>query len=784
MSAPQPPSPPPKPPLPATRAPGPSVFSVPAEASFADALAAELVRRHAHDPLALARGRILLPNARAVRTVTEAFVRASGSGLLLPRLIPVGDPSLDERIGGALEQPGAEPVPPGIDPLTRQAELAGMIQSERRISAAESWRLAGDLARTLDQLIVEEVDLTNLQEIDGGSEELAGHQQRALAQLTLLLDRWPERLRELGRIDLAARRNLLLRQVARRWKAAPPPGFTLAAGITTAAPAIAELLAVVARMPDGAVLLPGLASTRLLPDEQWQALGLEGEEGERPEPTHPQYHLKLLLHRMGVHRSEVEPWPAESSAACRARVPVAASALTAARFSHEWSRLGKAQRRLTGVTLALLPDPASEAQAIALLLREALETPERTAALVTPDRQLARRVASLLRRWSIEADDSAGAPLGQLAPGTLLLGLAAAAAERMAPVALLSLLKHPLVRAGEGRRAWLDDVRALDLALRGPRPPAGLTGAVEALVMSSGHVRDVGKGADPAEDLSGVDRMAAHLCPLALVEAGGLFEDGAGHAELADVVKDGGPAQPAGARRGESDMLRHEKAERTDPLRMACGEGALGIDDLAEGVGNVVEIFLVDDGGGFGWRHAHHPALDQRGGKGEPEVGSGGGGFQRHHQRRVEPLASPPPCFLEARRCTGMTVKDVHHLGQQRDLRSERNGAATKATRAAAAIPMFVEAINAFADGRGKAKGAGDVGAACAARGDELLRDLAAINQDVADGGGASGQRPTVRRLAENKVKRRRKARAHRFVALLKGAVVGFVELADSCGIA
>jgi ATP-dependent helicase/nuclease subunit B len=162
-------------------------------------------------------------------------------------------------------------------------------------------------------------------------------------------------------------------------------------------------------------------------------------------------------------------------------VPVAASALTAARFSHEWSRLGKAQRRLTGVRLAFLPDPASEAQAIALLLREALETPERTAALVTPDRQLARRVAALLRRWNIEADDSAGTPLGQLAPGTLLLGLAAAAAERMAPVALLSLLKHPLVRAGEGRRGWLDDVRALDLALRGPRPRAGLAGLDEAV---------------------------------------------------------------------------------------------------------------------------------------------------------------------------------------------------------------------------------------------------------------------------------------------------------------
>src|SRR5207253_9914543 len=80
-----------------------AVFTIPSHRSFADALATGLIQRFGKDPLGLARGRILLPNNRAVRTVTEAFVSASGSGLLLPRLIPIGDPELDERIGGALE---------------------------------------------------------------------------------------------------------------------------------------------------------------------------------------------------------------------------------------------------------------------------------------------------------------------------------------------------------------------------------------------------------------------------------------------------------------------------------------------------------------------------------------------------------------------------------------------------------------------------------------------------------------------------------------------------------
>jgi len=142
--------------------------------------------------------------------------------------------------------------------------------------------------------------------------------------------------------------------------------------------------------------------------------------------------------------------------------------------------LRPAERRLSGIRLAELSDPASEAQAVALALREALETPGKTAALITPDRQLATRVSALLRRWDIAADDSAGQPLSATPPGVLLLGIASAAAEELAPVALLALLKHPLVGGADGNRIrWLDAVRELDLKLRGPRPAAGLAGLDE-----------------------------------------------------------------------------------------------------------------------------------------------------------------------------------------------------------------------------------------------------------------------------------------------------------------
>ena len=469
----------------------PLVYSIPAHRSFSDALAIGLINAVGRDPMALARGRILLPNNRAVRTVTEAFVRASAipsstcppgtsaGGLVLPRLIAVGDPDIGERIGGALDPLDlAEEVPPAIDPLERLLLLTRLIRADSE-SAAEAMRLAADLARTMDQLAVEEVPSSRLAEAVTETPELAGHWLQSIERFHSVLERWPSLLAERGVIDLAERRGRLLHALARRWAERPPEGFTVAAGITTSAPAVAALMAGVARLEQGAVILPAMAEARAMPKEEWEALG-PNEDG-RGEETHPQYHLRQLLHRIGVARDEVLPWRGGGRAASSsARGRAVIHAMAAPRYSDKWTRLVPPERRLTGIRVAELPDPASEAQAIAIALREAVEIPGRTAALVTPDRNLAARVSAHLHRWAIEADDSAGQLLSQTPAGTLLLGLAAAAVENLAPVPLLTLLKHPLVGGeGDARLQWLEAVRALDLALRGPRPRPGIEGLDE-----------------------------------------------------------------------------------------------------------------------------------------------------------------------------------------------------------------------------------------------------------------------------------------------------------------
>ena len=565
---------------------GRRLYTIPAHRAFADALAAGLIAAHP-EPLALARGTILLPSNRARRAVRDAFVRASGTGLLLPRLVAIGEAD-EEAVAAAIDPADdAAPVPPAVDPLRRRLVLARLIAEEARrsgraVDGGEAVRLAGDLARTLDQLLVEEVPPARLRAIDPGG-ELTVHWERSLELFALVLDRWPEELARLGAIDLADRRNRLLDRLARRWREMPPPGFVCAAGITTAAPAVARLLGVVGMMPGGSVVLPGL--DRAMPPDEWDALG-----PHEPDPatgraaaaieTHPQFQLKLLLDRMGAGRGEARDWPgAGGPDAGAARGVAVANALAPARFTARWQALRPRERRFDGVRLATFATPADEAQAIALALRGALEEPGRTAALVTPDRGLARRVAAHLERWGVTVDDSAGRPLALTPPGTLLTALAEAAAERFAPLALLTLLKHPLAQAGPVRLDWLDGVRRLDLALRGPRPGPGLAGIHAFLAGGLPREQAVRRAAQAdwraiRPLLAGAEVLfAAGSQPLAVLVAGlreaaqGLCGDAiwagpAGRAAASlltelEEVADAGPAtvDPAGLPRLLSDLM-------------------------------------------------------------------------------------------------------------------------------------------------------------------------------------------------------------------------------------
>ncbi|MXP29235.1 double-strand break repair protein AddB [Porphyrobacter algicida] len=473
--------------------PGPEIYSIAAHRGFADALVAGLVPRYREDGFGLARLTLLLPSARAQRIVTEAFIRHSGAngeaGLLMPRMAVVGDLDLDERLANLFDPLDGIDIPPAVDPMRRLFALTGLIAEDEETQGrvppkgAALIRLAREMAATMDRLLIEEISPADLMDpaVVSLDKDLAAHWQESLRSFARVQARWNARLAEWAAIDTATRRNLLFDAAARRWRSNPPNTPLIAAGVTSAAPALARLLRVVSELPQGAVILPDLDLS--MSGDVWEELG---RAGATPEPgaepfargdavTHPQYHLKLLLNRMGVAREEVRPWHRRGEAAAPPERSHAISALfLPPKASRSWADLPADKRRLAGLRIMRSANPEDEAQAVALLVREALETPAKRVAVVTPDRTLARRIVAHCARWGIEADDSAGRPLCDTAAGRLLLLLAEIMASGPAPVTLTALLMHPLVGEEDKRGEWLANTRALERSLRGPRPREGL----------------------------------------------------------------------------------------------------------------------------------------------------------------------------------------------------------------------------------------------------------------------------------------------------------------------
>jgi len=495
-----------------------SVFTIAPGVCFVDALAAALLAETRPDPLALTRYTILLPTRRARRSLAEAFLRqGDGRPLLLPQMMPLGDLDPDEAgLFGSDEtlpagEGGAE-LPPAIPALRRQLLLmrAILAANPQGITADQAARLAGELARFLDQMQTEQVDFDRLEDLV--PEEYAIHWQRTLRFLGILTENWPKILEAESCVDPALRRNRVLAAQAEFWRAQPPDRPVIAAGSTGSIPATAALLEVVASLPNGRVVLPGL--DRDADEATWTAI-LE-------DITHPQHGMARLLQRFGLTPGEVREWPsALRTSAPPSRARLINEALRPAETTERWqstaetlkaddvqrSRFELALRDVRRIDCA---NPQEEAQIIALQMRGVLEEPGQRAALVTPDRGLARRVAAELSRWGIAVDDSAGQPLAETPPGIFLRLALDLLAEQAAPAPLLALLKHPLAAAGMAPATLRQMARSLEIGvLRGPRPAPGIAGLRAAVESVDGKellplVDRLGQLAAPLADLLGV----------------------------------------------------------------------------------------------------------------------------------------------------------------------------------------------------------------------------------------------------------------------------------------
>ncbi|MDQ0512402.1 double-strand break repair protein AddB [Ancylobacter amanitiformis] len=584
----------------------PRLFTIPASAPFLPVLADALLDggliegfTPRGDPFALATTTIFLPTRRAGRLLAEALrARVEVAGMpagvaLLPRIVPLGDVDEDAL---AFAESFADP-PRAVKPTTRRLALASLVKAWRsrlrdgdgRVAVAAGpgaeIGLADALAHLIDEMAAQEVPWERLDALVPGEHD--AYWDMALDFLKIARDFWPAHLAEHGEVDASIRRDRLIAAEAERLLKDGATGPVIAAGSTGSLPATARLLAAVAHLPRGCVVLPGLDTD--LDEASWQALTDEAA----PAPSHPQYGLALLLSRhLRAARAQVAVL---APPAVHGRERLLSEALRPVATTEAWAsleeRLGAPaiDAALAGVALIEAEDSREEALAIAVALREVLEDPTRTAALITPDRDLARRVAAELLRFDIAIDDSAGEPLSESAPGRFARLVADACVDELAPLPLAALLRHALARFGLERAELAPAVEALEMmVLRGPRPAPGAPGLVAAVAAFSPAQHHP---SDPRARIGDAPRArAADLAARVAGALGPLLTLGTGVHAFAALV-DAHRRAIAGAWSERDDGVPQDGAPQDET---ALAVLAQAFDDLAEAARDAPAMTLGD----------------------------------------------------------------------------------------------------------------------------------------------------------------------------------------------
>ncbi|MEQ1931325.1 MAG: double-strand break repair protein AddB [Parvularculaceae bacterium] len=493
-------------------APAPRVYSIDAGRPFLSDLA-DALKEEIADPFRLAASQIFVPTRRAASALAEAF--AQGGPSLLPRIKALGDVDEDELFLGADAGADDADIAPAVSDVERRLVLARFISAaEEQFPGQASWAAAlaaaEEVAGLLDSLYTEEIDFARLRTL--APVDHAEHWAVLLKFLKVVTDVWPAYLGAQGLEDPARRRALLIDAQGDRFAMSPPAAPIVIAGTTGSVPAVARLMKIVARLPEGAVVLPGLD----------RALCADARGWELMDDGHPQAGVRAALAAIGVAPGKVRFWPRSGEPA--PRLNMISLALRPAAATDDWLALvGRATKddphfaaALKGVSFVEAPHEEAEAAAIALLFREALETARLTAMLVTPDRGLGRRVAARMRRWGVIVEDSGGVPLASTGIGGYLRLVAEWLVAPADPLRLIALTRHPLASCGSDNP--LSAIGRLDRRLRGPQTTddfgklanglAALDSSIEPLIETLRQARSLWPKAERAE---AADLIDAHL---------------------------------------------------------------------------------------------------------------------------------------------------------------------------------------------------------------------------------------------------------------------------------
>ena len=505
------------------------VYTIAAGNAFLETLANEVLKRFPiyGSERPLSDWTILLPTRRAARAFGEILQRQSGlKAMVMPRIKPIGD--LDEdRLQD--EMVGAE-LPPAMSKAATLVILQELVRGwaadhgaidfakDILASPSQSLNLAKSLSEFITTIETQECDVGKLPALYDS--DLAEHRDEIISLLQLATVRLKEEQDLCGTMGAAARRSAVIRMEAKRIGQSHSSGPIIAAGSTGTIPATRELLAAISHHHEGAVILPGLDLE--MDPKSWAALKDE----------HPQFALKQLLVSMEVHPIDVEALEDKESQRSFLLSEMMRPSETAERW-HETlpPQKQKLQSSLKGIIEIAAPDRHAEARTIAVILRQTLEKPNRTAILVTPNRDLSKRVISELARWNITIADSAGTPLGHFKLGAAFDLLLQAVLDGFAPEATFALLRHSDVQSNfpQDILARFEYAVLRGLTLTGSTFES-LASQARALHTADSHLHPLVKALSE-EDWQAMAQLAQTLDALAKV-----FED-ANPAPLAEQIK-------------------------------------------------------------------------------------------------------------------------------------------------------------------------------------------------------------------------------------------------------
>ena len=418
---------------------------------------------------------IFLPTKKSRLELADIFNKKL-NGALLPDIKTFGDEKEEESVflpPNNLAPFDLEPLPKAISTIRRSLILSKLTQGylkEKPLSSSQVFALSSSLSSLIDDCHIEDVKIENLKNIT--PDNLSENWQENLEFLKIAFDVLPHILKEENLIDIALLQKIKLQRQAENLENIYKNKPIIAAGSTGSVLATAKLLKAITKLKRGVVVFPSLDIS--LSNETLKTLS---DKKTNPH-SHPQYVLVETLKNLGAKLGDVKELAPKKNTT---RTNIIRSSLALMNESANWANIRKKYQddiktAFKDISFIGADNDELQARAIAFATYDFL-IKNKSVGIISPNRNLARRISVELKRFNIEVDDSAGTPLFHTPIMRFARQVITLVKGNFSSLDLVALLQNKfthfaLSRAEINKRAqWLEYA-----LLRGQNPKEGIDG--------------------------------------------------------------------------------------------------------------------------------------------------------------------------------------------------------------------------------------------------------------------------------------------------------------------